>query len=696
MQQYLIVGLNAFGAAVVERTRALPIERNVVYHVLECGPASPVAGAYLAYRKRLLDVLNREVYNFANTPLTVYLVGLMVEEHVADDLMHLGYLFKTFFRENIILNPRVKVVTALPTILPEEAHAWLPETGRALARIDGYAALRTQFEPSYPDLKRTLPAISGPPFEDIVFCYSESLDADDVSVSAQAAATKIYFDLVVLPERMAAEPRVAAFYRSFPAGQGFAPVTGTAVAFLPSLAQLVRDEMEYALMLRLCERFFPVEPPDSEVIDRLLEDVLREAGALKLRQVVDGIVEHALEKERWFDLAGVDSPARYDIEMSPPPDAYLARFLSSLEHERNRFASRVRDLALDLIVQLPGRLAAAIRARHPNLDLRQIDTLFTRGFFRVCQLVEQGAPLAAQLRSEWDRARRSVEETAARLKEIAGAKDARMKHGSETEGRMKELLRGVDNKELLRHGLAATVADALSGDEGLESRLREAYESLHELYASFLKRRNELMAHFTGRRDEYLRRRELYLYVFNQVFRKRILDVRIEQALAERGAGPSEEALLGIVPSFFFKKWSREPGMPLEDVEKALMEQVRIAARKEIEEIAGTIDVDYKEVVGILHEIAEGQANSIFDMKYKEHPQAAYRRAMFLYHRDDDVAASLPNRPVDGVDLCDVAVRKDLPFQVLQVQEIYNLPFRALRQHRSLEPREPPRPAEKG
>ena len=121
MQQSLVVGLGAFGAQVIDRLKALPVERNVVYHALDCDPAQPVERSYTVYRQRLLDVLNREVFNFANTPLTVYLVGFLVEEQMASNLMHLGYLFKSFFRENIIVSPRVKLVTAFPTIIPEPA-----------------------------------------------------------------------------------------------------------------------------------------------------------------------------------------------------------------------------------------------------------------------------------------------------------------------------------------------------------------------------------------------------------------------------------------------------------------------------------------------------------------------------------------------------------------------------------------------
>ena len=148
MQQYLILGIGGFGGAVLDRVRALPLEKNIVYHRVECGPDRPVATHYLQYRQQMLDVLNREVYNFANTQLTVYLVGLLVEAHMAENLMHLGYLFKSFFRENIILNPRVKVlISALPTILPEEAYAWLPATKKVLDRSTAYAALKDQFQP---------------------------------------------------------------------------------------------------------------------------------------------------------------------------------------------------------------------------------------------------------------------------------------------------------------------------------------------------------------------------------------------------------------------------------------------------------------------------------------------------------------------------------------------------------------------
>jgi hypothetical protein len=80
LNQYLLIGLGGFGASVIERVKALPIEKNIVYHLLEVEGGKPVTEAYLPYRERLLGVLNHEVFNFANIPLTVYLVGLLVEE----------------------------------------------------------------------------------------------------------------------------------------------------------------------------------------------------------------------------------------------------------------------------------------------------------------------------------------------------------------------------------------------------------------------------------------------------------------------------------------------------------------------------------------------------------------------------------------------------------------------------------------
>ncbi len=115
------------------------------------------------------------------------------------------------------------------------------------------------------------------------------------------------------------------------------------------------------------------------------------------------------------------------------------------------------------------------------------------------------------------------------------------------------------------------------------------------------------------------------------------------------------------------------------------MALVHAQAPREIEALAARIRVDYPAVVRILGEIADGQASSIFDMKYKEHPQAAYRRAMFLLHRDEKAAAALGQVSRESLDLIDVAHVPGLPFEVLQVMEIHNLPFRALRQYASLD-----------
>ena len=695
MQQHLIVGLGSFGGSVIERVRALPVDRNVVYHRLDL--QRPLRSDYLAVRQRMLDLLNREVYNFANVPLTVYLVGLLVEEHLADDALHLGYLWKTFFRENIILAPRIKFLTALPTILPEEAFAWLPETRRVLERIDALASLKEPFRPEYEGVKRKLPSISGPPFEDILFCTSESLDADDLEVTAQAAATKIYFDLRALPQRLQARPELSEFYRGFPSGQPFAPLTGTSVAFLPALPKLVRDEMEYALLVRLVEDFFPVTPPDSAAMDALVEDVLRQARALRPRDVVDALVEEVLTHERWFDLAALEVAARYDIEMSPPPDAFLAGALTTLDRERQRYASRVREAALERVVEVPDRILAAIRSRQPDLDLWEVDTVLTRAFHQASRLAEQAPALARQAKADWERLRGEVAGKGAKLKAIAEAKEAKLKHGSDTEARLRVELRAIDVKELLRRSLQATVAEALAEDATLEPRLREAYGRLHERLAGFLQRRGELLTHLRNRREAFVRRRELHLYVFNQVFRQRLLEEGLQKRIEELcralpveppaapGAAPAP-GLGRIVASFFFKRWFREPGMALDEVERTLLEDVGREARREIEAAAAGLDVDYREVLRILEEIAVAQASSIFDVKYKEHPLAAYRQALYVLHRDE-LSENVAAGPAGTfkVDRIDVARMPDLPYQVLLVMEIYNLPFRALRQYASLD-----------
>jgi hypothetical protein len=684
MQQYLILGLGDFGGAVIDRVRALPLEKNIVHHRLGCGPDRPVAAHYLDYRQQLLDVLNREVFNFANTQLTVYLVGFMVEAHMAENLMHLGYLFKSFFRENIILNPRIKLLTALPTILPEEAYAWLPATRRTLEQIDRYASLKEQFQPAYPDVKRPLPAISGPPFEDVVFCYSESLDADDVEVSAQAAATRIYFELAVLPARLEAAENVQQFYRSTPAGQGFLPISGCAVAFLPSLARLLRDEMEYVVLLRLCEAFFPADTPGSAKLDPLLDDVMKKARLGKLEDLLRDVASHALENERWFDLAAIDALGKYDIEMSPPPDAYLQRYLATIETERNRFAGRVRDLALERALLLPERILERLRSDHARLNLREIDLLYTDAFFRIFQVLEQRKAVLQKAKNDWQRTKGDVEAKVAKLKALAAEKGARLKKGSETEARIKEVYSTVVCRELIEQCVALTAAEALAGDDSLEARLRESYEKVHATLASFLRRRDAVLSHLRNRRDASLRRREMYLYVFNQVFRERVLDAEIQRKLKELQGRLGGDALAEAVGSFFFKRWIHAPDLALDEVEKALTDLVRQHARQAIEEAAAGMQVKYTDVVRILREVAEAHVSSIFDMKYKEHPQAAYRQAMFLCHRDPTLPG-VSGSPPGGFDLTDVAHVPDLPFQVLQLTEIHNLPFRALRQYGSLD-----------
>jgi hypothetical protein len=684
MQQYLVIGLGAFGAEVIERLRALPVERNIVYHPLACDPAQPVEQAYLSYRQRLLDVLNREVFNFANTPLTIYLVGLLVEEHMAANLMHLGYLFKTFFRENIIVSPRVKLVTAFPTIIPEEAYAWLGETRRVLERIDTYAALKEPFRPSYPEVKRPLPQLSGPPFEETTFCYCESLDAEDLDVSTQAAATRIYFDVVLLPERSAQRADLAEFHRRAPAGQGFAPVSGCAVAFLPALAKLIRDEVEYALLLRLVEAFLSGDAPEPSQLDGWAEPLLRKLEAARARDLVEAIVRSLMDEERWFDLAAIDPVRHYDIEMSPPADAFLQSHLAAIERDRTRFTQRVRDAAVERLAALPVRLLALIREAQPRLALRSTDALLTRAQFQLSQRVAEMGTLAQSLRREWESAREGVAERTATLKQIVSARDAQLKRGSATDARVKEALAAVDVPGLLRRGLAATVAEALAEEKTVEERLRAAYDKIHDRLGTFLARREEILTHLSARRESFLKRRELHLYVFNQIFRRRILDGEIARAMAEASQATGDESLGQAMGAFFFKSWFDRPDAPWEEIERGLTDTVAQKAQREVERLAAGLRIDYAEILPILREIIAGQAGSIFDSKYKEHPQAAYRQAQYLYHRDELPGLGAP-APEDGVDLTDVARIPELPFQVLELLEIQNLPFRALRQYASFE-----------
>jgi hypothetical protein len=684
VSQYIIIGINAFGADVLARARALPIERNVIYHHLECPPDRPVAKDYMAYRQRLLDLLNREVFNFANTPLGVYVVAQLVERHMADNVLHVGYLFKTFFRENITLSPHLALLTCLPTILPEEAYEWLPETRATLERLDGYAALRETFRPDYADLKRKLPEISGPPYEDVIFCYSESLDADDVAVTAQVAATKLYFDLMLRPARAEVRPEIREFYRGLPSGQPFASVTGCALAFLPSLARLVRDEMEYLLMMRLCEEFFAPQMPDSSRVEPLVDGIVKKARVLLLRDIVTGVVDHVLTEERWFDLAGANALSNFDIELSPSPEAFLQMYLASIENDRKRFTSRVRDLALELVLRLPDRLAALAPAEHPQLKLAETDALFTRAYLRLTHALSEAGSFAREARDGWDKARGAIERKVARLKEIVTARDAKLKKGSATEARVLEILGSVDTHELLRLGLTHTVAEALAQDKTLADRLREVYDKRHDLHASFLKRRGEIVGHFHNRRDAYLRERELHLYVFNQIFRRRLLDAGIEEKLAAFRRDNPKGSLATLVGGFFFDKWIHDPALALETVEGELMHAIRLEAREEIERIAVTVRIDCKDVVDVLREIAAAQAASVFDMKYKEHPLTAFREATFLFHTDPNVKVD-SHQDSKSAMLQDIAVVQDLPFEVLQVSEIHNLPFRALRQYASLE-----------
>jgi hypothetical protein len=108
------------------------------------------------------------------------------------------------------------------------------------------------------------------------------------------------------------------------------------------------------------------------------------------------------------------------------------------------------------------------------------------------------------------------------------------------------------------------------------------------------------------------------------------------------------------------------------------MEAIRLEARPAIEKVASEMKIDYREVVRILQDIADAQVNSIFDMKYKEHPQAAYRQAMFLCH-DERHERSAP-RESGTVSILGRLRGREPAVQAL-ADGAYNLPFRALRQY---------------
>jgi hypothetical protein len=300
-------------------------------------------------------------------------------------------------------------------------------------------------------------------------------------------------------------------------------------------------------------------------------------------------------------------------------------------------------------------------------------------------MLDERKAVAEKLRGEWQKAKLEVQAKQAKLKALVGEKGSRLKRGNETEAQIKQLFGTIVCRELLERCLSATVAEALARDESLEARLREGYERVHGLMAGFLAKREPLLAHLRDRRDAALRQREMYLYVFNQVFRERVLDGEIQKKLKELQGTLASDALRAAVGSFFFKRWLHEPALPMEEVERALAETVRQHARRTIEEAAAGMNVRYADVVRILREVAETHVSSIFDAKYKEHPQAAARGAMFLCYREEALPTAAGRSGEEPLQLTDVAQVPDLPFQVLQVTEIHNLPFRALRQYASLD-----------
>lgn len=179
-------------------------------------------------------------------------------------------------------------------------------------------------------------------------------------------------------------------------------------------------------------------------------------------------------------------------------------------------------------------------------------------------------------------------------------------------------------------------------------------------------------------------RGELSLFVLRQLFRRRLLDAQIHAKIDDLLQDPSAQSLRLLAGKFLFEKWLQQPDMPLEEVERGMIESVRVQAGTHIERMTEELTVDHRELGHVLRDVARDQAGAIFDRKYLEHPQAAYREAIFVCHKEPDVSAALADAPFASPDLTDVAHFPALPYQVLLVSELYNLPFRALRQYDSM------------
>ena len=159
---------------------------------------------------------------------------------------------------------------------------------------------------------------------------------------------------------------------------------------------------------------------------------------------------------------------------------------------------------------------------------------------------------------------------------------------------MKDVFSKISVREILEEAIALSAVEGLAGEANLENRLRESYDRIHRTFADLLKKRPALLAHLHQRRDAYLRRRELYLYVFNQVFRQRFLDKEIDRKIEEVRKTASEDSQSKVMESFFFKKWLPDPALSFDEAEKGLMESIRLEARPAIEKVVSETSVDYR------------------------------------------------------------------------------------------------------
>ena len=179
------------------------------------------------------------------------------------------------------------------------------------------------------------------------------------------------------------------------------------------------------------------------------------------------------------------------------------------------------------------------------------------------QVLEQRNSTAQQLTAEWKRIQSEIESKVTELKQIAvrsrrQAEEGK-RHGGADQG---GLLATISVRDVHREGhRSSPPSKALAADgtprappaRELRPYPRPARRVPHQTPTP-------CSPTFTTAATPTLRRREMYLYVFNQVFRERVLDTEIQRKMKDRsGRRDRRHRLAEVIESFLLQEVAPRP-----------------------------------------------------------------------------------------------------------------------------------------